>query len=179
VRGARQFAYFLSKCLLFPSASGTLDAVVFGFTRCFSESSKPGFCFMARFTAHKMPMVSLLLTVFLVCTNSAHSKNLALQTGDAHGPVVALAALPVQAQQTYALILQGGPFPFDKDGSVFGNREHRLPVQARGYYREYTVKTPGVKSRGARRIACGGVPRSPEACYYSDDHYASFRRIGP
>lgn len=93
--------------------------------------------------------------------------------------VVALAALPVQAQDTYRLILAGGPFPYPrKDGSVFGNRERLLPRHPRGYYLEYTVPTPGSRNRGARRIVCGGkVPTSPEACYYTQDHYASFRRI--
>ncbi len=93
-------------------------------------------------------------------------------------PTVALATLPAQAQTTYRLILGGGPFPYDKDGTVFGNREKRLPLAARGHYREYTVKTPGVSHRGARRIVCGGQPPSqPEACFYTDDHYASFRLI--
>lgn len=91
---------------------------------------------------------------------------------------VAVASLPSQAQTTYQLILNGGPFPYSKDGVVFGNRERQLPAQARGYYREYTVKTPGARNRGARRIVCGGKPPTqPEACFYSDDHYASFRRI--
>ena len=79
-----------------------------------------------------------------------------------------------------ALIYQGGPFRHDKDGVVFRNRERILPAGARGYYREYTVRTPGVRHRGARRIVCGGVqPIAPDACYYSDDHYASFRKIVP
>jgi ribonuclease T1 len=92
--------------------------------------------------------------------------------------VVALTALPAEGQQTYRLIHQGGPFPYEKDGTVFGNRERLLPKQARGHYREYTVKTPGARDRGARRIVCGGeVPKSPEACYYTEDHYASFRMI--
>ena len=60
---------------------------------------------------------------------------------------------------------------------VFGNRERILPAKARGHYREYTVRTPGTKSRGARRIVCGGAPATPEACYYTDDHYRSFKRI--
>ena len=92
--------------------------------------------------------------------------------------VVALEQLPPEARQTHALIHSGGPFPFRKDGIVFGNREHLLPDHARGFYREYTVPSPGVKDRGARRIVCGGVQRqSPESCFYSADHYASFRRI--
>ena len=92
--------------------------------------------------------------------------------------IVPLSALPAQAQTTHKLILSGGPFPFDKDGSVFGNRERHLPPKPRGHYREYTVKTPGAKNRGARRIVCGGKPpTAPEACFYTADHYASFRRI--
>jgi ribonuclease T1 len=93
---------------------------------------------------------------------------------------IALADLPKQGRETYALILAGGPFPYEKDGSVFGNRERILPAQKRGYYREYTVKTPYSRDRGARRIVCGGSqPSQPEACYYTSDHYASFKRIAP
>lgn len=92
-------------------------------------------------------------------------------------PTISLAELPPQGRATYALILQGGPFPHDKDGTVFGNRERLLPAHKRGYYREYTVKTPGSRDRGARRIVCGGAPRSPDACYYTRDHYASFQEI--
>jgi ribonuclease T1 len=91
---------------------------------------------------------------------------------------VQLAQLPVEAQQTERLIREGGPFQFSKDGTVFGNREMRLPRQARGYYREYTVPTPGARDRGARRIVCGGTTaKSPDACYYTADHYTSFQRI--
>lgn len=90
---------------------------------------------------------------------------------------VQLADLPRQGQETYALIHQGGPFPYQKDGSVFGNRERILPSQRRGFYLEYTVRTPGASNRGARRIVCGGQPTTPEACYYTTDHYSSFRRI--
>lgn len=91
---------------------------------------------------------------------------------------VVIAELPVQGRNMVKLIYQGGPFTYDKDGSVFGNRERILPANHRSYYREYTVQTPGERSRGARRIVCGGwVPTVPDACYYTDDHYASFRRI--
>lgn len=87
-------------------------------------------------------------------------------------------ALPSQAQQVLLLIDAGGPFPYEKDGTVFGNRERILPSNKRGYYREYTVVTPGVTHRGARRIVCGGRRlQKPDACYYTDDHYASFRLI--
>lgn len=93
---------------------------------------------------------------------------------------VALAELPVQARQTHALVLAGGPFPYAKDGTVFGNRERLLPKKPRGHYREYTVKTPGTRHRGARRLVCGGeVPVRPEVCFYTEDHYSSFRRIVP
>jgi ribonuclease T1 len=94
------------------------------------------------------------------------------------GTAIALADLPKQGRETHAQILKGGPFAYDKDGTVFGNRERILPAQKRGYYREYTVKTPYARTRGAKRIVCGGSqPTAPEACYYSDDHYASFKRI--
>jgi len=93
---------------------------------------------------------------------------------------VTLASLPEQARQTYQHIAAGGPFAYAKDGVAFGNRERLLPGRARGYYREYTVKTPRARNRGARRIVCGGErPRTPEVCYYSADHYASFQRIVP
>ena len=79
------------------------------------------------------------------------------------------------------LIKRGGPFPYKKDGAVFGNREKRLPPQTRGYYTEYTVRTPYSRDRGARRIVAGrGVDRDPATSgeyYYTDDHYNSFRRI--
>ncbi|MDT7519015.1 ribonuclease domain-containing protein [Rhodoferax sp. TBRC 17198] len=100
--------------------------------------------------------------------------------GFATDSVVSLNSLPPQARTTYQLVLQGGPFPYDKDGSVFGNRERLLPLQTRGFYREYTVKTPGASNRGARRIVCGGRQiTAPQACYYTADHYASFRKIVP
>ncbi|MCC6533809.1 MAG: ribonuclease [Burkholderiales bacterium] len=86
---------------------------------------------------------------------------------------VALAQLPREAAHTLATIKRGGPFPYRRDGTTFGNRERRLPLAQRGYYREYTVPTPGSQDRGARRIVAG---RGGEY-YYSDDHYHSFRRI--
>lgn len=88
---------------------------------------------------------------------------------------VLLADLPAEARQTLALIKRGGPFPYDRDGVVFGNFEKRLPREARGFYHEYTVKTPGERTRGARRIIAAGEP--PTVFYYTDDHYQSFRRI--
>jgi len=86
---------------------------------------------------------------------------------------VAAVDLPKEGQQTLELIDKGGPFPYKQDGVVFGNREKILPQQDRGYYLEYTVKTPGENDRGARRIVTGkGGER-----YYTDDHYESFRRV--
>lgn len=90
---------------------------------------------------------------------------------------VTVAELPPQGRETYRLIREGGPFPYSKDGTVFGNRERLLPSRQRGYYREYTVRTPGSRDRGARRIVCGGPARTPDACFYTGDHYASFSRI--
>jgi ribonuclease T1 len=93
---------------------------------------------------------------------------------------ITLSELPKQAQSTYTLIQKGGPFPYEKDGTVFGNYERHLPAQKRGYYREYTVKTAATKNRGAIRIVCGGTkPKEADACYYTDDHYASFKKIMP
>jgi ribonuclease T1 len=92
--------------------------------------------------------------------------------------VVSRAQLPPEALSTEKLIRSGGPFRHAKDGATFGNRERHLPVQPRGYYREYTVQTPGSRDRGARRIVCGGSqPAQPDACFYTADHYASFKRI--
>ena len=88
-------------------------------------------------------------------------------------PDTKASALPPEARQTLALIKGGGPFPYQRDGVEFRNREGLLPKRERGYYREYTVKTPGAKDRGARRIVAG---RAGEY-YYTDDHYRSFRRI--
>ncbi len=91
---------------------------------------------------------------------------------------VQLSSLPIEAQTTARLIRSGGPFPYAKDGTVFGNRERLLPLKRRGHYREYTVKTPGSRDRGARRIVCGGErPTEPDACFYTADHYTSFARI--
>ena len=82
-------------------------------------------------------------------------------------------SLPPEARQTIALIRAGGPFPYTRDGVTFNNRERRLPGQARGYYREYTVKTPGAHDRGARRIIAGQAGE----LYYTDDHYQTFKRV--
>lgn len=86
---------------------------------------------------------------------------------------IAWTELPSEARETLQHIRQGGPFPYTRDGVEFRNYERKLPHQPRGYYHEYTVKTPGVKSRGARRIVCGPLPE----CYYTADHYRHFNRI--
>lgn len=90
---------------------------------------------------------------------------------------IAVQQLPNEAQQTLERIEAGGPFPYDKDGARFGNYERILPQQQRGYYREYTVKSAKSRNRGAKRIVCGGDQRAANDCYYTDDHYNSFKRI--
>jgi ribonuclease T1 len=103
----------------------------------------------------------------------------------AQGPApigeIAVAALPGEAHATLAQVKAGGPFPYAQDDSVFSNREKVLPPRQRGYYREYTVPTPGARDRGARRIVAGagaaGDARTSGEYYYTDDHYNSFRRI--
>jgi ribonuclease T1 len=102
-----------------------------------------------------------VVTVLFCATASAFSHDVPTQN------------LPVEARETLARIKAGGPFPYQRDGAVFGNREGLLPKRSRGYYREYTVKTPGARDRGARRIVVGGGGEY----YYTDDHYRSFRRI--
>lgn len=115
-----------------------------------------------------------LLTVSLGAPVIAFARQ---NPADPVSATIAVAELPPQARTTYALIKEGGPFANEKDGSVFGNYERQLPKARRGYYLEYTVKTPGARNRGARRIVCGGPARVPDACYYTNDHYASFREI--
>ena len=112
-------------------------------------------------------LLSLLLFAWLLCCGG---------TAGAQNGTVHLALLPLEAHTTLRLIDEGGPFPYKRDGAVFGNYEKRLPVKPRGYYREYTVPTPGVKTRGARRIVTGGDVGSKER-YYTADHYNSFKRI--
>ena len=87
---------------------------------------------------------------------------------------MAVGSLPIQARQTITLIDRGGPYPYAKDGAVFGNRERLLPSQPNGFYREYTVPTPGEDDRGPRRIVTGDQDRQ---FFYTDDHYASFVRV--
>lgn len=108
---------------------------------------------------------------------SDRSSNRASRQGTDGLGTVAVGDLPAEARQTLALIREGGPYPYEKDGTVFGNYERKLPRQRRGYYTEYTVRTPQVRSRGARRIIAGGRDGRPTEFYYTDDHYQTFRRI--
>jgi ribonuclease T1 len=120
--------------------------------------------------------VSVLLALCLLAIGASAWARGAAPIGD-----IAVAALPGEARTTLARIKTGGPFAYAQDGSVFGNREKLLPPRSRGYYLEYTVKTPGAHDRGARRIVAGagdaGDVRTSGEYYYSDDHYNSFRRI--
>ena len=131
--------------------------------------------FMFRPMRLKLALTGFVLMA-LIGGGWAHAKGVAPEQAL---PTLSATDLPGQGVQTYELIRQGGPFVHEKDGVVFGNRERLLPLQKRGYYREYTVTTPGSRNRGARRIVCGGQARAPDACYYTADHYASFRRIVP
>ena len=120
-------------------------------------------------------MKRLLVCALLALSGAAFAR------GPAPIGEVGLAVMPREALATLALIKAGGPFAYAQDGSVFGNREKMLPARERGYYREYTVKTPGAHERGARRIVAGagaaGDVRTSGEYYYSDDHYNSFRRV--
>jgi ribonuclease T1 len=111
----------------------------------------------------------LLVTILLAVVALAQAR----RSGVEELAAIRVEELPREARETLALIRQGGPFPYRKDGIVFGNRERRLPVQLSGYYREYTVPTPGARDRGARRIIAGGSGEY----YYTGDHYNTFRRI--
>ena len=116
--------------------------------------------------------VAALLALALFAASAANAREYAADRNE-----IALARLPAEAREVLRQIRAGGPFAYDRDGVTFGNRERLLPAQHRGFYHEYTVATPGAKNRGARRIICGGPRRAPDVCYYTDDHYASFRRI--
>lgn len=115
-------------------------------------------------------------TLLALCAVTTFAPSDAAARADASA-VVATSALPAEARTTLELIRAGGPFPYSRDGVVFSNREHLLPAQPHGYYREYTVPTPSARTRGARRIVCGGNVAAQSECYYSDDHYQSFRKI--
>lgn len=134
---------------------------------------------MARFAAFFRLALYLVLAGACGASSSTHARK---QEDYAYIAAVSITALPAEAQQTLNLIRKGGPFPYPhKDGSVFGNFERRLPPKERGYYREYTVPTPGRKDRGARRIIAGrgesGLVATSGEYYYTGDHYRTFRRI--
>jgi ribonuclease T1 len=114
----------------------------------------------------------IVVALLAFVASGASAREHAVQRGE-----IDVGALPREAREVLALIRDGGPFRYERDGVAFGNRERALPPRPRGYYHEYTVHTPGVRTRGARRIVCGGPRRSPEVCYYTDDHYATFKRI--
>jgi ribonuclease T1 len=117
--------------------------------------------------------IAFLFTLALLAASSAWARE--------RSPEIPVHALPTEARDTLALIHRGGPFPYSRDGIVFGNFERRLPMRQRGYYHEYTVPTPGVRSRGARRIIAGQGPgrdvRTSGEYWYSEDHYRSFSRV--
>jgi ribonuclease T1 len=112
--------------------------------------------------------------IVLLCTFAPFTVSLASATETQRNIATVNAyELPREARQTIALIRQGGPYPYKKDGVVFGNFERRLPLHERGYYREFTVPSPGSRNRGARRIILGKAGE----LYYTADHYESFKRV--
>lgn len=119
----------------------------------------------------KRILIGLSLVLgFLIASNQSFAF-------DSELPSIAFVQLPPEAQQMMRLIERGGPYPNTRDGIVFGNYQKLLPQQRRGYYHEFTVATPGARNRGARRIVTGGTGNPPQEYFYSDDHYASFKRI--
>jgi len=115
--------------------------------------------------------------VALVFALAARSASIAAREPRDRIDEIDVSALPAEAREVLVRIRAGGPFRYERDGVTFGNREHALPPRRRGYYHEYTVATPGERTRGGRRLVCSGPRKTPEVCYYTDDHYATFRRI--
>jgi len=124
----------------------------------------------ARFTLHSLFVLFAMLLALASAQTHAYAFG---SNNDREMQIIAVSAMPTEGRETLRLIKQGGPFPYSRDGVIFSNFENRLPKRERGYYREFTVKTPGARNRGARRIVCG----QPVECYYSADHYQTFRRI--
>ncbi|MFT3802677.1 MAG: ribonuclease domain-containing protein [Burkholderiaceae bacterium] len=125
-------------------------------------------------------LAAAMFGALLACAGLLHSGEAVARGVDPSEARIAwvdASELPVEAQRMLATIQRGGPFASAKDGIVFFNREKLLPYRPRGYYTEYTVRTPGVRNRGARRIIAGGDPRTSGVYYYTEDHYQSFRRI--
>ena len=131
-----------------------------------------GFCFsMARMGTR---LLSVVVALLLLCTGAFARE----PRVDAPAlAAVAVSELPPEARETLALIRRGGPYPYVKDGTVFGNREGVLPRRPRGYYKAFPVRTPGSRDRGARRIIAGGPEGRAAEFFYTSDHYRSFRRI--
>ncbi|MGB7478848.1 MAG: ribonuclease [Burkholderiaceae bacterium] len=123
------------------------------------------------FHSRLLTRLSLLFVAWLLCIGPAAARQ------DSTLGVIAARDLPWEARQTLALIKRGGPFPYAKDGVVFGNYEGILPKQKRGYYHEFTVTTPHARNRGARRIVTGGDPATSGEYYYTGNHYRTFMRI--
>lgn len=144
---------------------------------------------MKKQTCHRVKLLCLLFACLVIGwfaltqikkDQSGQLKQQVTQTSvvPSNSNEIAFADLPKQARQTYRLILQGGPFIYPQDGTTFGNYEHRLPQAKKGYYREYTVPTPGLSHRGVRRIICGGLQKTrPNQCFYTADHYERFKLI--
>jgi len=126
-------------------------------------------------------IIAIIAGLILVTTALVGTSSVARETASKVTAVgeITVRELPLQGRDTLALIRKGGPYPYAKDGSIFGNRERVLPLQPRGHYKEYTVKTPGSRDRGARRIVCGGKTKNTAqpTCFYTADHYATFKRI--
>jgi len=141
-----------------------------GITRCFGSG-------LAGLVGVQRAVSVVLMAAAALAAGSVQART--SQSDDAGTSIgsISVNELPREAVNTLSLIAAGGPFPYEKDGVVFGNFERILPPHRRGYYHEYTVPTPNAHNRGARRIVCGGPRKQTDNCYYSDDHYASFRRI--
>lgn len=166
-----QAAHFLGSRLHFATKYATLRTL-----KCRVNPECYGtYFFMSRLASLKLAVTGLVFTA-VFASGLVQAKGPGFADPQA---TLSVAELPRQGVQVYGLIRQGGPFAYEKDGVVFGNRERLLPIQKRGYYREYTVPTPNSRDRGVRRIVCGGQAMAPDTCYYTADHYASFRRIVP
>lgn len=135
--------------------------------------------FYKHVTSMLLSMCALCTLVLGLASTDCHARG---TTSDANlYAIVLVHDLPPEARKTLDNIKTGGPFPYRRDGSIFGNREYFLPSRSHGYYTEYTVLTPGSPDRGARRIIAGAgkerTPRLSGEYYYTDDHYQSFKKI--
>ncbi|MGZ9259193.1 MAG: ribonuclease domain-containing protein [Candidatus Binatia bacterium] len=119
------------------------------------------------------PALTLYVLALALALLVGGGASCAREPSDRQADQVGLDELPREAHKTLSLIKKDGPFPYNRDGATFGNFERRLPQKERGYYKEYTVPTPGARDRGARRIVAG---RKGEF-YFTDNHYQTFRRI--